>query len=217
MYKVIYENIIIDVLEEVKYVKYIPTTGRVYPASKPFANCIIASNGKDRYHIKGSPYPEGSFLKSVVVFPMTLAEEAQYKNEQKSDPATAAGIRAVKSAKLSELSKECNSQLVRGIDVILSDKETHHFDMTVEDQLNLLEILYLYNMGETSFIFHESGGEYKEYSREDMMTIITTWGKYKQWHLKHHNALKKYVNSLDNISNISEVTYGMKLEGSAQS
>ena len=49
----------------------------------------------------------------------------------------------VRASKISELKYHCNKTITNGIDVKLSDGETRHFSMSLEDQINLLTMAYL--------------------------------------------------------------------------
>lgn len=205
MYKVMYNNTVIDVLKSINYGKYIPATKRVVATSKVSANCIVASNLTDRYLLKGVPVPEGCPYLQVSVVPID-ADEYQSLIEKDLLP-TESGIRRMRENKIAELKLQCDANIVQGFQVELSDRKLHHFALSIEDQLNLLEIRDLIASGEISFIFHESGGEYIEFSVEDMKSIIREAFNHKQRQLVRFNQLKKYVNQLDNVDKISKVSY----------
>ena len=54
MYKIIYQNMIIDVMNKIKYCKYIKLANRTLLCDKTSANCIVSSDGSQVYHIKGT-------------------------------------------------------------------------------------------------------------------------------------------------------------------
>ena len=54
MYKIIYENMIIDVMSKPKYCKYVKIANRTLLCDKSSANCIVSSDGEQVYHIKGT-------------------------------------------------------------------------------------------------------------------------------------------------------------------
>lgn len=54
MYKIIYQNMIIDVMKKLKYCKYVRIANRTLLCDKTSANCIVSSNGEQVYHIKGT-------------------------------------------------------------------------------------------------------------------------------------------------------------------
>lgn len=61
MYKIIENNQIIDVMETLHFVKYLPKTKRSITVGERQANGILSSNQSTIYHIDGTPnvYPEG--------------------------------------------------------------------------------------------------------------------------------------------------------------
>ena len=209
MYKVIYNDIVIDLLQSVRYGKYIPATKRVVATDRSAANCIVASNFKDRYLLKGVPIPEGCNYKQVSLVP--ISNEEYYLLLGESDNPYEDGIKRIKQHKISELREICNKNILNGVQVQLSDGLFHHFEMSIEDQLNLNEIRYLIDEQDV-FIYHESGGEYIEFSKQDMKKIIDAAFKHKQHQLKHFNSLKKHINQLSNIDEISKITYNLEMK-----
>ena len=99
----------------------------------------------------------------------------------------------VRSSKISELKRNCNKAITNGVDVKLSDGETRHFSMSLEDQINILTMAYL--------------SDESVYSAKDMKTIIAETNIYKNSHIEKFNQLKNRVNSLNTIEEISAVNY----------
>lgn len=65
MFKIIENNQIIDVVENLKFVKCLPKSKRIICVDERQANGIMASNGNDVYHIYGTPYTFEGDVKSV--------------------------------------------------------------------------------------------------------------------------------------------------------
>lgn len=65
MVKIIYNNMIIDISKNEKYVKYMPQTKRFISSTKGFANAIIGSDNNTVYHIAGTPKNFPTELKTV--------------------------------------------------------------------------------------------------------------------------------------------------------
>ena len=99
----------------------------------------------------------------------------------------------VRSSKISELKHYCNNAITNGVDIKLSDGETRHFSMSLEDQINLLTMAYL--------------NDESVYSKKDMKTIITKTNAYKNSHIAKFKKLKDRVNSLNTIEEVSAVNY----------
>ena len=99
----------------------------------------------------------------------------------------------IRSSKIAELKSACNKAITNGIDVKLSDGETRHFSMSLEDQINLLTMAYL--------------SDESVYSTEDMKTIIAEINAFKNRHIAKFKKLKDRVSSLNTIQEVSAVNY----------
>jgi hypothetical protein len=99
----------------------------------------------------------------------------------------------IRSSKIAELKSDCNKTITNGIDIKLSDGETRHFSMSLEDQINLLTMAYL--------------ADDSVYSTKDMKTIITETNAFKNNHIAKFKKLKDRVNSLNTIQEVSAVNY----------
>lgn len=99
----------------------------------------------------------------------------------------------VRSSKITELKHDCNKAITNGIDIKLSDGETRHFSMSLEDQINLLTAAYL--------------KDESVYSTKDMKTIIAKTNAFKNSHIAKFKQLKNRVSSLNTIQEISAVNY----------
>lgn len=99
----------------------------------------------------------------------------------------------VRASKIAELKYNCNKAITNGIDIKLSDGETRHFSMSLEDQINLLTMAYL--------------SDESVYSTEDMKTIIAETNAFKNNHIAKFKQLKDRVNSLNTIQEVSAVNY----------
>lgn len=99
----------------------------------------------------------------------------------------------VRASKISELKRDCNKTITDGVDIKLSDGETRHFSMSLEDQINLLAMAYL--------------ADESVYSTEDMNIIIAETNAFKNYHIAKLKQLKSRVNSLNTIEEISAVNY----------
>lgn len=114
------------------------------------------------------------------------------------------------NAKIVEISAACNAAIVAGIDIQLGD-ETEHFNLSIEDQSNIANLFRVVELGGTEFPYQADGGVCRIYTAQEIaqiyiaaQTVITTQTTY-------HNALKAYVQSLDDVEAIAAVQYGMDL------
>lgn len=75
MYKIIYNNIIIDVIEHPYYVRWIGRFMRPFPTDVTSANGIASSDGKTYYHVNTMPpFPSGQNYKTVSLVEITKEE-----------------------------------------------------------------------------------------------------------------------------------------------
>lgn len=65
MYKILENNQIIDVVESMKFVKYLPRSKRAIAVDEKQANGCISSNGNEIYHLLGTPYTFAEVRKTV--------------------------------------------------------------------------------------------------------------------------------------------------------
>lgn len=99
----------------------------------------------------------------------------------------------VRTAKIAELEYDCHKAITNGVDIKLSDGETRHFSMSLEDQVNLLTMAYL--------------GDESVYSAKDMKIIIAETNAFKNSCITKFKQLKDRVNSLNTIQEVSAVNY----------
>lgn len=67
MYKIIYNNQIIDVVDKIRYIKYIPQLKKSILIDERQANGIISSDDKVIYHLKNTKYNFPDEKKTVQV------------------------------------------------------------------------------------------------------------------------------------------------------
>jgi hypothetical protein len=65
MYKILENNQIIDVMESMKFVKYLSRSKKIITVDEKQANGCISSNGDEIYHLLGTPYNFAEARKTV--------------------------------------------------------------------------------------------------------------------------------------------------------
>ena len=176
------------------------------------------------YHLSTLPdFPVGDYptvyLKHATKAEYELIKETLENAAESAEPVSAEGIvieeekdtstiEFCREEKIKEMSQECNKMITGGVDIVLTDGESHHFDLTVEDQINLLGIAAQAAKGGTSFPYHASGELCKFYSLTDINLIVSTAFAFKTYQTTYFNSLKNYIKSLDNIEDIIGVQYG---------
>lgn len=178
----------------------------VVTASLPYTTADIISIPEDEYRALYAAVEAGEDI---------LANAAELEPIQEPplpiDPAEEVTLEYIRKSKIAEMSAECQKTITGGFDIVLSDGESHHFSLTVQDQLNLITLSAMAETGETAIPYHADGELCKEYSTEDISAIIDTANAFKVYQLTYYNALKSYIGGMDDIGEISEVGYGVEI------
>jgi hypothetical protein len=115
-----------------------------------------------------------------------FADESVAEFEPIVDEVEELTIDYIRSAKIAELKHECNKAITEGFDMELSDGETRHFTLSLDDQINLLT---------------------QAYFDEDMQPVVVKMNNFKIDHMSRLKELEEYVNSLTDIEEITKVSY----------
>lgn len=163
----------------------------------------------------------------------TGTDETEDTTEQEAVEDTS--LEYLKAKKIAEMSTTCESVIEAGVDVVLSDGESHHFSLTEHDQNNLnslsserqLAILTAMLTGATTeeitevvnatYEYHADGELCCYYSAEDFMTITAMMTAWKKYHEAYFNSLKLYINSLEDVVAIAAIEYGVEIPEAYQS
>ena len=111
-------------------------------------------------------------------------------------------------SKESEMNRLCNKAISDGFDIVLSDGKSHHFSMSVYDQLNMVTMSLTVGSGAKQVPYHADGEPYVYYSAKDARSILAAAESHKQFHTSYFNALTSYIESLDDIVRVSNIRYG---------
>ena len=137
-----------------------------------------------------------------------------YQDEEEtveSDPVEEITIDFVKDQKIKEMSKACNQIIEKGVDVMLSDDQSHHFSLTTQDQLNLISLQTMIISGQTSVPYHADNEPCRFFSTADIQAVLTGATKHITYHESYFNSLKAYINSLDEIETVGGIEYGVDI------
>ena len=119
-------------------------------------------------------------------------------------------LAVVKAAKLREISDACNSVIVAGIDLELSEG-TVHFNLSIEDQSNIANLFRVVELGGTEFPYQSDGGVCRIYTAAEIAQIYIAAQSTITAQTTYHNELKLYVQSLETAEDVTAVQYGMTL------
>lgn len=224
MYKVIYKNIIIDVLKNPIYCRYFPKSGTKLRTDATSANCIISSSGSETYHIVGRSPSMPESYKSVKLVKIDLTEFDYLQSLITKGESTQLDLITARANKTAEVSAMSEKTIHAGMDITLSNGKTYHFSFSDQDQFQIgflataaknaamLESVGLpTNETGKDYPWHADGEDCIFYSRQDMITIGTAMQNYITYHNSYFHALRNYINALTNPLTIVDLCYGVEV------
>lgn len=224
MYKVLYNNITIDVIDRPIYCKYLKS-GRTLRTDKVAANCIVSSDGSGFYHLVGTPSMPEEY-KSVELIEIDKDEYDYLQSLVSSGQPIDIDLCQARDEKIAEMSAMSERIIHAGTDITLSDGVTYHFSFSDQDQFQIgflataaKNAQMLESMGiptnETGkdYPWHADGGDCIFYSRTDMITIGSTMQNYITYHNSYFHALRNYIQDMHNPLKIMEIKYGVNVPG----
>lgn len=224
MYKVVYKNIIIDIIKSPVYCMCFPDTGMKLRTDPTSANCIIASNGNETYHLSGrSPFMSENY-KSVELIEIDKTEYDYLQSLTIDGVTLKYDLNTVKKEKIEEVSKASEQTIHAGTDITLNDGIPYHFSFSDQDQFQIgflataaRNAQVLSSMGiptnETGkdYPWHADGSDCIFYSRQDMITIGMAMQNYITYHNSYFHALRNYIEALTNPLTIVDIHYGIEV------
>lgn len=127
------------------------------------------------------------------------------------DMEAAEQLEFIRQRKIEQMSQLCNDAIVSGVDVELSDGNTHHFSLTLEDQMNLLSLQSMIFAGADAIPYHADGEECRYYSAEDFTKIAEAATYWKMYQESYFNSLRAYIQNMEAVEDLLAVTYGMDI------
>ena len=191
-YKVIGDGTVLDVLKNPQYVTYQERNKLIVLCSRNGARGVLSTDGSTVWHVVGwkdIPLPD------VISAQLIEIDEEEYE--------------ILKSAIGSRMKVTCEETIIGGVDVVFSDGLKHHFDLTIEDQINLISLKEMIMAGAKEIPYHESGCLCKMYSPEDIAILLDAASNHKTYQVTYFNSLKGYINSLKEIDAVNNAYYGM--------
>lgn len=221
-YKVTLDDIPIDALTALDYCKYSTRSRMVLrcgAGDRPEG--IISARTGLYYHVDGWPeFPEDVATQSGGTVVLTEVEPeiytalvaaldsgSDYEDPDPEYPADAT-LEYVRAAKKEALNKACNETIVAGFSIELSDGKTYDFDLTLENQSNLLGLLIQVVAGATECDYYASDGTCLTLSAADMAALSNYATLFKSYHIAYYHCLTAWVNALENIPEVAAIVYG---------
>lgn len=231
MYKVLVNNTIVGVLKNPTFARYQRKNQKLVSCEEILAQFVLSEDGETVWHIEGrSAVPVGEYDEATLIgidedeydklkaiFDEGASSVEVPKPQDETVDIARATLVGVQNAKIQAMSKACSETIVNGLDIVLSDNKSHHFDLTLEDQINLLTLKSALDFDDEEIAYHSANELFKFYSYEDIETIIELTEKFKNYHTVYFNSLKNYIKGLDSIDAVSSIEYGCEIPSEYQS
>lgn len=133
------------------------------------------------------------------------------------DPNTELTVETVRQYKIEEMSHINHRIITEGLDIVTEDGRTHHLSLTDADQRNITGCVAMLGLGYDKVSYHFDD-EYCAYlNAEQVGELARTVFEFIARYETYFNSLKQYINSLETIEEISQITYGVEIPEEYQS
>ena len=224
-FKVIKDGEFVGAVTEQSFARYSERSGRVHICKAIEGEYVVVNDRyfHDDWMLPVNPKSYMDYEKATVVsigekeYDILVAgEEPPVKNEIVKIPAEEISkkvsetdevtVEFVQKRKLKELSATCEKAIEDGFSLVLSDGASHHFSMSILDQLNLANLQRALDLNEDP-IYHADGELMQFYSQEDAQDILIGANKWRTYNQALYNSLKNWINNLTDIETINKITY----------
>lgn len=107
--------------------------------------------------------------------------------------------------KYQEINNACSNIIYQGIDY-----NGEHYDLTDEDQINILAWSSIAQLG-NSVPYHSSGNPCRIYSAEEFLGLVNAATQFKTYNLTYCNLLKQQIAEITDADEIKNIKYGDNL------
>lgn len=146
--------------------------------------------------------PDSSPLTSIV---MQYAPNIEIITDEEGNVIDVKGhedIELIKTDICQELNVACNFTIKQGVDY-----NGEHFDLTEEDQINILAWSSIAQSGQP-VPYHSSGNPCRVYTAEEFLGLVAYITAFKTQQLTYCNLLKQQVKEMTDIEEVKAVAYG---------
>ncbi len=213
-YKVICGNLTVDVLDEIKWVRFLSKFDQVAITDKSSAHGFYGSDNKTIYKREGCKSSSSKAYRTGKLQQIGEEEYNSLKGKIRAGgkiPAERSLVQKAQQAKIEELSATCSGRIEQGVAVKLSDGRVYNFSCTLEDQLNMQALQAEILSGATEVIYHANNKPCKNFSAEDFSKILQASRKCIKYHTTYFNLLKNYVKQQQDVNLIADIYYGIDI------
>lgn len=224
MYKLISGDLIVDVAKKLVYVVYKYDAIR-YLVGDERPQGILTGEGAHLWRIEGAPPLPGE-EGIVQVVDITAEEYEELYNrlhpvsgeepEQVVDEELSLTAEYAKAAKIDEMRRSCEEAIIHGVDVTY-DGVTRHYSLELTDQLNILALQDAIEQGAQQIPYHGDDEPCRYYSQEEFLAVVAAANAHKTFHTTYFNSLKAYIENVETLDELDEITYGVSVPEEYQS
>lgn len=227
-YKLLREGKIVDAVDGLDFVRFQKRNGIFLTCSEEQAQAVISSGGGriwmlmnvDDERIANYPAVEYSEIGELEYLAIRKAleenvsvEDVQPQESFEDD----VSVEFLKEKKIEQMSAFCRASIVAGFDIILSDGQTYHFSLELEDQIKISKLADKAKAGETLLPWHPDDDWCVFFPAEDILAINDRMEALETFHTTYFNSLKMYIRSLQTVEAVTAVEYGMDIPEEYQS
>lgn len=214
MFKVLSGNLTVDVLQKIKWIRFLRKFDDVIVTDKTSADGFYGSDNKTIYRLEGKYCPP---LKTYKVGTLVAITEEEYRDlSRQLTAATSSGLdldrlNIIRDSKISQLSSVCKQKISSGIKIKLSDQKYHSFSLTIEDQQNISNLYTEVLQGAKTGLYHEDGKLCQFYTDSDIKVLFREAQRHIKYHTTYFNLLKNRILEMTSTAKIQEIYYGINL------
>lgn len=226
-YKAIKDDVIVDVYNELQYVKYNEKLKMILRCKKEEAQGIIQRNGEKIYHVEGWPNLTGTYESITLVefddsqmydgLLAALNKNQSIEEPVEEEPVDNQDIELVREGKINAMSRACENAIMNGFDIVLSDGLNHHFSLEITDQIMISVLAQKALAGETNLPWHADGEPCQFWSTQDILAINSAMENLVTCHQTYFNSLKMYILSVEDFITLNGIEYGCGIPEEYQS
>lgn len=229
-YKIIQNGEVISVIDSPVWVTQLPN-GAIVCSNLSNAIGVVSADGTQTFHIVGAKKfvktgrkfedveavyidsAEAEELKTLLELGASISGDTGVTWDEPADESEPeviednATLNEVKERKIALLSEDFRQVIYNGVDVETSTG-SEHFALGINEQLDLITLCSLASTDVEQIPYHNSDGECRYYSGEDILKIISAANKLKMYHSAYMDSLKRWVSAMQSISEVGQVKYG---------
>ena len=118
-------------------------------------------------------------------------------------------IDTIREIKLDEISKNCATAILGGVDVETS-VGVEHFSLEMNDQINISNNALQAQLGNPT-LYHADGQECRVFLAQEMLVVAETAVIHKTYHTTYHNHLKQWIKREEDREILCSIIYGIEL------